>query len=94
MGLGINFWKDEKWRKIHTFLKASVTPVADSESSASPTASQPAIDQTTIVLPDKTTQTELEEIDLTAAPFSPVSIEVSRDGNLWMPGKITRFSGK
>jgi CheY-like chemotaxis protein/predicted Ser/Thr protein kinase len=95
MGLGVNFGKDENWLKIHSFLKS---PAEESKAGQAPSSpvKAPAEDTPEPPAPLKGAKDFPEEetgtVDLTQEPFSPISIQVSRDGNLWMPAKICQYS--
>lgn len=94
MGIGVNFGKDENWFKIHTALKTLETGVNGGDPSClskkNESGDKQLLSTSQAVVP-VTEGEDAHAVDLTHPPFSPISIEVSRDGNLWMPGKILRY---
>jgi CheY-like chemotaxis protein/predicted Ser/Thr protein kinase len=91
MGMGINFRTDPKWRQIHKLMKTAPGPVEAAKpeepvpppSPSIPPAPEPS------EAPDK--QPKKVTLEGPVTPETPIGIEVSRDGALWMYGEIIEY---
>ncbi len=90
VGIGVNFGRDENWRRINRFLKSEGKEGRTKLNGKSKVTAGSDTEYTN----SESLEEEVAPVDLTQAPFWPVTIETPNDGNIWMPGKILRYSDR